>query len=90
MCKMPKCDTDAKVTELAQEIERYLADHPRAADTAEGILGWWLPRQRCNESLTRVQQALDRLEANGAIVKTVLPGGNVIYSRRVGGPPCNQ
>jgi hypothetical protein len=85
MCPIAKPDTQEAIAAIAREIQHYLEDHPCAADTAEGIQGWWLCRQRYQEALDRVQRALDRLEANGTVVKSVLPGGNVIYSLRTSG-----
>jgi Fe2+ or Zn2+ uptake regulation protein len=64
---------------LAEEILLYLAKHPDASDSAEGIADWWLARQRYEESVTRVQDALNELEAKGLVVRAVLPDGTVIY-----------
>jgi Fe2+ or Zn2+ uptake regulation protein len=78
---------DRKLDVLGWEIARYLADHPDAADSAEGIRRWWLLRQRFDEAALQVQRALDRLEAAGEVEKQVLPDGTVIY--RAAPPPAN-
>jgi hypothetical protein len=40
---------------LSEEILSYLGAHPQAADTVDGIVGWWLPRQRHYEAVDRGQ-----------------------------------
>ena len=66
---------------IAQVIERYVAEHPRAADTAKGIHTWWVAPHRRDDSLADVQQALDHLVALGRFSRTVLADGTAIYSR---------
>ncbi len=46
---------------VAIQILRYLNEHPDAADTAGGILEWWLLKQSISESEDTVKQALDML-----------------------------
>ena len=70
---------DAEIAQLAQDIERYLQAHPHAADSVDGVLGWWLPRQRYEESAIKVQQALELLAQRGAVCKRVL-AGKVVYA----------
>ena len=78
---------DGKLDLLAREIARYLAEHPAAADSAEGIRRWWLLRQRFEEAAAQVQRALERLEEAGQVRRQVLPDGTVIY-RAVTPPPA--
>jgi hypothetical protein len=47
--------------EVALKILRYLDHNPKAADTVEGILEWWLPKQSINEEKRVVEQALERM-----------------------------
>jgi hypothetical protein len=68
---------------IARIIERYVTDHPRAADTPEGIRSWWVARQRYGDSLEDVQKALDYLVEHGRISRTVLPDGAALYGRAV-------
>jgi len=70
---------DLRLEDLSREITRYLAEHPAAADSVEGIRRWWLLRQRLDEAAAQVQRALDRLEAAGQVRKQVLPDGTAIY-----------
>lgn len=53
---------------MAEEIEcrilGYLLKHPRARDTAQGILVWWLPPD-AHASVAEVEGALAKLVARG-------------------------
>jgi hypothetical protein len=71
---------------IAQIIERYVAKHPRAADTAEGVRAWWVGAERHDASIEDVQQALDVLVESGRLCRSILPDGAAIYSR----PPHND
>jgi hypothetical protein len=62
---------------IAGIIERYVTDHPRAADTPEGIRSWWVARQ--NFGVDEVQKALDYLVARRRLASNVLPDGTVIF-----------
>jgi hypothetical protein len=66
---------------IANIIERYLNDHPRAADTPEGIRDWWVARQRYIDSVTEVQNALDYLVASGRLSRCTLADGTTVYAR---------
>jgi len=46
---------------VAIKILRYLTEHPDAADTADGILEWWLLKQSFFEEEKVVEKALERL-----------------------------
>ena len=71
---------NADIAEIARAIERYLAKHPNAADSAEGIRRWWLMRLRYEESAQQVQQALEQLLRQGVVTKRVLTDGQVLYT----------
>ena len=60
------------------EILAYLEAHPSAADSLEGIVTWWLPRQRYIEARALIQGSLDQLVDSGRIVTTKLPDGTVL------------
>ena len=66
---------------IAGIIERYVNDHPRAADTAEGIRGWWIAPQRQGDTLQDVETALDYLVDLRILFRVVLADGSVIYGR---------
>lgn len=73
------------------EIERallaYLRGHPRAADTIDGIVEWWLPLQRFATARECVERALDKLAANGTLRRESLHDGRVLYALNIMQPP---
>ncbi|MFH0344346.1 MAG: hypothetical protein ACHBNF_20005 [Chromatiales bacterium] len=73
-------EQDCCVRAIARDIEAYLAIHPHAADSAEGIHRWWLGSGSQEESLDGVRAALEWLTACGRITRRVLPDGGVVYS----------
>jgi hypothetical protein len=64
--------------DIEDQILRYLKNHPSAADSSKGIQDWWISSQSGEVSLDLVQRALDRLEAQRKIMRTVIDG-TVIY-----------
>lgn len=52
----------------------YVARHPAAADTVEGIQRWWLADMLGEVSPALVEEALERLEAQGRVVRRQHPG----------------
>jgi hypothetical protein len=54
---------------VAELIRRYLSQHPRAADTAEGIQRWWLAPTYGEVPLASVERALAKLEGEGVVRK---------------------
>ncbi len=72
---------DEQALTLARGIERYLKNHPNAADSLEGIQRWWL-RHRYAEDTLQVERALELLIAEGIVVKRILPDGRAVYSGR--------
>jgi len=53
----------ARRKRLEDEIVRYLRSHPQAADTVDGVVHWWLPRQRLEEARDAIEGALEALVA---------------------------
>ncbi len=80
---MPETDDDA-VRAIAAEIERYVAAHPGAADTAEGIQRWWLSGRLADEPAAVLTEALDALIARGVIARRTLPDGRTLYAASQG------
>jgi hypothetical protein len=70
-----------RINVIADIIERYVTEHPRAADTPKGICEWWVARQGYAGSLIEVQEALDHLVELGRLSRTVLADGTAIYAR---------
>jgi hypothetical protein len=65
---------------LMGQILQYLAAHPDAKDTADGILKWWLPSFPSESDKEQVQEALDALVTKGWLVKRVFPSSLKLYS----------
>jgi hypothetical protein len=57
-------------SEVALKILRYLDQNPHAADTLEGILEWWLPKQAIYEEEKVVKRALDEMVKRNLILTT--------------------
>ncbi len=69
------------VAAVMEHVLAYLRAHPRARDTAEGIVQWWLPREARPPHLFEVKQALERLVAAGLIRAEPVPGGGTVYGK---------
>jgi Fe2+ or Zn2+ uptake regulation protein len=69
------------ITEIQESVLGYLAEHPGAADSVDGIRNWWLFQRMARASTERVQRALDDLEVAGCIERATLQDGSVLYRR---------
>ena len=58
-----------KISEISQEILRYLREQPDASDTLEGIAEWWLLSQRITYEMKRVRTAVSELLEEGWIIE---------------------
>lgn len=61
---------------VVQRIVRYLAAHPDAKDTAEGIGRWWIGEALPPKS---IREALDLLVSEGFLMKREAPSVEPIY-----------
>jgi hypothetical protein len=73
-------DSQAVVDEIAAEILAYLKTHPGAADTREGIVQWWLLRQRYLRGIEQVESALEVLMKRNLVVRKRTPDGTPVYA----------
>jgi hypothetical protein len=71
---------DRDVDDIARELERYVARHPAAADTVDGIARWWLAGP-VQPPLGDVEAALDLLIRRGVVSRRALPDGKMLYAR---------
>jgi len=78
---MGECDDVVQI--VAASLHDYIARHPDAADSIEGIRRWWLP-SRVAASAADVQAALDCLVLAGVLSRRALPDRGMLYSRRRG------
>jgi hypothetical protein len=54
-------------SEIAHEILGYLAEHPDAQDSLEGIVEWWLLERRLRRKTQLVKEVLADLVAQGLV-----------------------
>lgn len=78
---------EAKTRRAMEAIEAYLARHPLAADTEQGIAQWWLPDQGVTVPIVCLRVALDALVQQGRLCAVPLPDGRVLYRSAVSNPP---
>ncbi|HEX6136364.1 MAG TPA: ROK family protein [Casimicrobiaceae bacterium] len=65
---------------LVDAIRGYLATHPAASDTVEGIAGWAVGAV-ASATRDEVRSALTHLEARGEVARSHAAGGTEIYAR---------
>ena len=66
-------------SQLGNNILAYLVDHPKAQDTLEGIVEWWLLEQKITYETARVQEALSELVNRGMILEKKGPDSKTRY-----------
>jgi len=59
--------TDAAISDAILE---YLAEHPRAADTLDGIAEWWMARQQVRINVTALARVLADMTTRGLLEMT--------------------
>lgn len=64
---------------IVEAVRQYLTRHPNAADSLEGILRWWLPKDLQRVPVGLLGQALEVLVATGEVHKRTLPDGSSLY-----------
>jgi hypothetical protein len=53
--------------QVAESILAYLAEHPQAMDSVEGIAQWWIMRQQIRVNVTKLMQVLGELTERGLV-----------------------
>jgi hypothetical protein len=64
---------------LIRAIVRYVATHPDAKDTIEGVMRWWLPENVSERRREEVEAGLHRLVERGWIVARVIAPARAVY-----------
>lgn len=77
---------DLRELVLRELVLRYLAEHPGAMDTLEGIAEWWITREQLRVDLQRLSRVLDDLSRQGILEETTLGSGRVYRLRPQGVP----
>jgi hypothetical protein len=65
--------------EIAWKILAYLADHPDAQDTLEGIAHWWILERKLRCQLHKVREAVSELVGKGLILECKSRDSKVYY-----------
>jgi hypothetical protein len=76
---------DERERQMSEAVCCYLAEHPDAMDTLEGVAGWWLMRQQVRADLERLDRVLHRLVEAG-ILETLGPAESPRFRLRRSGP----
>ena len=77
--KQIQLKNELKTQDAAHKILRYLMDNPKAKDTLEGIVEWWLLQQNIKQSITLIRGAVDKLIQKGFLVETQGTGRTTYY-----------
>ena len=64
---------------VAECILAYLLERPEAEDSIDGIVEWWVMRQRIQLETARVKQALSKLVKQGLILQRRAAGSPIRY-----------
>jgi hypothetical protein len=72
---------EASVARVRAAILEYLEHNSSAADTLDGIIGWWLPIEQRGIGRDKIDLALELLVADGLVKATSLIAGTILYSR---------
>ena len=67
-------------TDPVEEILAYLASHPHAADSADGVARWWLGPHASSLPVSDVESALRQLVARQQLREEALSDGTTLYS----------
>jgi hypothetical protein len=65
--------------ELARCVLSYLAEHPQATDTLEGIAEWWVMREQVRVDMDLLELVLRRLTQQG-LLEEIHGGAQVRFS----------
>jgi hypothetical protein len=77
---MTSKDHENRIKSVAREIDKYINKRPNAAETVEGVTNWWISRQRIEESIEVVENALEYLVIQKKLVKRSL-GARTLYMK---------
>jgi hypothetical protein len=66
-------------SQVACEILAYLTEHPKAQDTLEGIVEWWLMEQQIKRGVAQVKDTLAELVTQGLVLERMGRDGRIHY-----------
>jgi hypothetical protein len=71
---------NCRIRMIEDLIARYIAAHPHAADTVDGIRDWWVVPELPGAIRADVQKAIDHLVGRGTLSKSNLPEGALFHA----------
>ena len=74
-------DDTAAQARLRAAILRHIQEHPDVADTADGIIGWWLPRTGYEDAPDHIDAVLKDMVARNCLRAWKKPDGEFLYQR---------
>lgn len=80
-------EAEARTVRAMQAITAYIARHPLAADSEQGIAQWWLPAMGVDVPPASVHAALDRLVMQQVLARSMVADGSAIYRAAVVAAP---
>lgn len=66
-------------SQIGNEILAYLVENPKAQDTLEGIVEWWLLERKIEFVTASVKEALSELVGKGLILEEKGPDSQIHY-----------
>ncbi len=66
-------------SEIARDILSYLAEHPAAQDTLEGIVEWWLLEQRIKTQVALVKETMADLVRRKLVLESQEKDSRIHY-----------
>jgi hypothetical protein len=78
---MKKSSGHPKVSPLGKELLAYMESHPRAADSLEGIVEWWMLERDIRRRTEEVRRTLAELVRHG-LVEEIGDGSSIRYRRK--------
>ena len=76
---MGEAQTSEKTYSLTYQVLSYLIENPKAEDTLEGVLHWWLLQERIGYEMKRVKQALEELAVRNFVTEVNGPENRIFY-----------
>jgi hypothetical protein len=73
------CSTNPRLPSPAPEILDYLARHPEAQDTIDGILHWWVLDACIRKWAPKIAETVAQLVERGFLEQSQSADGNVFY-----------
>ena len=72
---------DEEIGPLANALRAYLAEHPQATDTLNGVCQWWIPRDKAYSPDT-VMRAIQMLVHLEEVEQRPGSDGRIMYRKR--------